>query len=87
MAKEMVTLKLKPKEATLPAVLRKLHLLSKDIDHDFGVVNIDPHKNLYAVLVEPAAARKAGKRPGVEGPFSNPRIEPFGPPEKGVEKE
>jgi len=81
MAKEMLTLQLRPGEATLSSVCRKLNLRSEDVDHEFGVVNIDPQKNLYAILVEPAAAQKASAEPGVAGPFSNPRIETFGPPE------
>jgi hypothetical protein len=87
MGKEMLTVKLKPNEATLPAVRRKLKLLPEDIDHDFGVVNIDPKQNLYAILVEPTAARRASKQDGIEGPFSNPKIETFGPPTRPQKKQ
>jgi hypothetical protein len=80
--KQMFTLKLKPKQANLAHVRRKLNLSAEEIDHDFGVVNIDPKQDLYAVLVEEKAAQKAGAQPEVQGPFSNPRIETFGPPKK-----
>ena len=78
MAKQMLTLKLSPKEATLSKVSKQLNLSSEEIDAEFGIVNIDPKRNLYAVLVEEEAARRVGRAPGVEGPFSNPKIEPFG---------
>ena len=83
MAKVMVTLRLEPEQATLPEVLRLLDLAPEEVDPGFGVVNISPAEHLYTILVEePAAARVAGA-PQVEGVFSNPRIEPFGPPEGG----
>jgi hypothetical protein len=57
-----------------------------DVDDKFGVVPIDPEKKLYAVQVKESsvAGRKAGSGEGYSGPYSNPRIAPFGPiqPEK-----
>jgi len=82
MAKQMLTLKLPPKEATLSKVSKRLNLSSEEIDLEFGVVNIDPKHNLYAILVEEEAARRVSRAPKVKGPFSNPKIEPFGPPKK-----
>ena len=79
MGKQMVTLKLNPKTATLSNVRRKLKLRARDVDPNFGVVSIDPKRDLYAVLVDDSVAHKAGEQPGVQGPFSNPTIEPFGP--------
>jgi hypothetical protein len=50
------------------------------VDKAFGVVSIDPARNLYAVQVrEDALQGKAKKTKDFEGPFANPRIEPFGP--------
>ena len=78
----MLTLKLDSNKATLPEVCRRLNISPVDVDQEFGVVNIDPQRDLYAILVEEAAAEKAGQQEGVAGPFSNPKIEPFGPPQK-----
>jgi len=80
MGKELLTLKLQPKEANVHHVVKKLKIPKEDIDLEFGVVNIDPKKGLYAILVEGKAARQAGKRREVKGPFSNPKIEAFGTP-------
>jgi hypothetical protein len=44
------------------------------------VVNIDPNEDLFTVLVDEQTAERAeGKAAG--GPYANPPIEPFGPPE------
>jgi hypothetical protein len=82
MPKQMLTLTLPPEEATLSQVRRRLNLSADEIDSEFGVVLIDPKRNLYTILVEEEAVHKVSGRPEVKGPFSNPRIEPFGPPRK-----
>ena len=80
--KQMMTIKLPPDEANLDEVRRRMNLGPEEIDNDFGVVSIDPKKNLYAVMVEEKASQKLSEQnpKGVKGPYSNPRIEPFGPP-------
>ena len=81
MAGVMVTLRLPPEQATLEEVRRLLGLSPEEVDPAFGVINISPAEHLYTILVdEEAAARIADAEP-VEGVYSNPRIEPFGPPE------
>ena len=82
MAKVMVTLRLDPEQASLDEVRRLLDLAADEVDPGFGVVNISPAEHLYTILVDPAAATRIGDAPQVEGVFSNPRIEPFGPPEE-----
>jgi len=77
----MLTLTLEPGEATLEAAARKLGLEERELDPDFGVVEIDPAAHRYTVLVDEGAAEQASRVPGVEGPYANPRIEPFGPPQ------
>lgn len=59
----------------------QLGVAPADIDPDYGMVLIDPDKKMYAVKV------RADRLPhGVEqekpyrGPFSDPKIEPFGGP-------
>ena len=76
----MLTLTLDPADASVPVVQRKLGLKPEDIDPEFGVVALDPAQHKYAVLVKEDAATQVAGRPDVEGPFANPRIEPFGPP-------
>jgi hypothetical protein len=80
MADVMLTVELDPAEATVDKAAERLGIERDRIDAEFGVVSIDPEQNLYTVLVDEQVAAQAAERPGVEGPFSNPRIEPFGPP-------
>jgi hypothetical protein len=80
MTMQMMTVKLPPDKATLAEVCRLLKLSPAEIDGSFGVVSIDPKQNLYAVMVEEKATQKLSRNKRATGPFSNPRIAPFGPP-------
>jgi hypothetical protein len=77
----MLTVTLDPADASLDQVRRALDLSADEVDDDFGVVEVDPKEHRYAVLVDEGAAARVPDAAGVEGPFSNPRIEPFGPPD------
>jgi hypothetical protein len=81
MPRVMVSLRLDPEQASLPEVRRLLGLAADEVDPAFGVVNISPAEHLYTILVEEQAAARVGDADQVEGVFSNPRIEPYGPPE------
>ena len=78
---QMLTVRLDPDRATLKEVQRRLGLSPDEIDDDFGVVNIDPEQNLYAIMVEEQTGARLSDDPDVKGPYANPRIEPFGPPQ------
>jgi hypothetical protein len=82
----MLTLELASSEATAAQVRRKLGLRPGELDASFGVVEIDPARHLYTVLVDEKAAERVAGLPGVEGPHANPPIEPFGPPESRAPK-
>lgn len=82
MPTRMVTLHLEPGEATLPRVIAKYGLGPHEVDPEFGVIELDAAQRLYAILVNEAVAAKLEGREDVQGAFSNPRIETFGPPRK-----
>ena len=82
--KVMLTIEAPDHPPTIAALRSRYRLRKGEIDEEFGVVEIDPQAHLYTVLVDPAAAAKIQPSAGwkVEGPFSNPKIEPFGPPKE-----
>ena len=81
MAKVMVTIRAPEGPPSLAAVRERYGLADGDLDERFGVVAVDPADHAYTVLVEQSAAARIQPGQGwdVEGPFANPRIEPFGP--------
>jgi hypothetical protein len=80
MPKRMVTLKLDPDRVSVDGVRKKLGLEPAQIDESFGVIDVSPGEHLYAVLVDEEVADAVDGKPGVEGSFSNPKIEPFDAP-------
>lgn len=80
MAKMLWTVRLDPTKTSLRDVLERYALKEGDLDAAYGVVPLAPEEGLFAVMVEADAV--AGKGAGAEGPFSNPRVETFGPPPK-----
>jgi hypothetical protein len=73
----LITVRL-PGGASLDAAMEKLGLSERDVDTSYGLVAIDPDHSLYGLRVTDEAAHRAHD---AEGPFSDPRIEPFGPPQ------
>ncbi|MEV0755925.1 hypothetical protein [Streptosporangium sp. NPDC050280] len=74
----LITVRLPP-DATLAQAMRHLKLPEDDVDTDYGLVLIDPDQGLYGLRVSEAAARRVDPKAG-GGPYSDPRIEPYGPP-------
>jgi hypothetical protein len=65
---------------TYEEAARQIGVSPDDIDHEFGIVALDPTLGLYSVRASVAAPPKQGPTPeGYVGPFSDPKIEPFGP--------
>lgn len=75
----MVTLHLDPGDATPAKVRAKFGLTKGDLDETFGVVSIDPQRQLFAILVSEKTASHLEGMPSVGSAFANPRIDTFGP--------
>ncbi len=58
-------------------------LQESDLDIEFGVLEVDPQEHLFTFMVEEEKAKQISENESwiVGGPFSNPKIEPFGPPQ------
>ena len=78
----MLTIRATGKRPTLELLRTRYGLTEDEIDSSFGIVEIDPEERLFTILVTESAATKVqgGSELDVEGPYSNPHIEPFGPP-------
>jgi len=73
---------------TLDQVRERFGLVGDDVDEEFGVVATDPDESLYALLVEESAVQRlrgegTEEAAALEGPYANPRIEPFDLQEPG----
>ena len=84
MSKVMFNVRWPEGHPTAEQVCQKYGLSPEDVDDQFGVIEVDPAEHVYTILVDEAAAARldpdrANGR--LEGPFSNPKIEPCGPPE------
>ena len=81
----MLTLRLPAGQATLDEARKRLGLSEHEVDPKFGLVPLDPTEGTYAVLVSAEAGARAAASAGdtgeVGGPYANPPIEPFGPPD------
>ncbi|WP_311922382.1 hypothetical protein [Microbispora sp. H10836] len=82
MAEVLITVRL-PAPATLEAAMRRLDLAEDEVDTAYGLVPVDPDRGLYVLRVTEDAGRRvgdsgAGAADG--GPYSDPPIEPYGPP-------
>jgi hypothetical protein len=77
----MVTVQLPVGETDLPSAQRRLGLADDEVDRQFGLVAIDPDHRLYTLLVTVEAAERIVGKGLASGPYANPRIEPFGPPQ------
>ncbi len=81
MAKVMVTITA-DQAPTLDELVERYSLTNDEIDADFGVIEVAA--GVFTCLVDEAVA---GRITGDDewdtaGPYSNPRIAPFGPPEE-----
>jgi hypothetical protein len=78
----LITVTLPPR-STIEDAQRRLGLADDEVDTAYGLVPVDPAHGTYALLVtEAAGARLQGApeaRGSYQGPFANPKIEPFGP--------
>jgi hypothetical protein len=89
MAKLMITLKFAGAAPTIDELQARYGLADDEIDKSFGIVEVDPEDALYTILVEETAISKIkpNQEINVKGPYSNPRISPFGPPEAAPPKD
>jgi hypothetical protein len=81
MSTVLMSLRAVSEAPTLEELKKRFGLENGEIDSEFGVVEVAPGE--FSFLVEEAAAEKCVSSGDweVRGPFSNPRIAPFGPPE------
>ena len=80
--KVLMTIVAPGKQPSLAEAAALLGVSAADLGEAFGVVPIDPGKGLYAVEID--ADKVPAQSPGApyRGPFSSPRIDPFGPRKK-----
>lgn len=74
------TVKLLAGEENLANAAQKLRVEPADLDPDFGLVPVAPAEGVYAVLVQ-GSASPAAADDDTDGPFANPSIATFRPPE------
>ena len=78
----MLTIRTKGERPTLDLLRARYGLTEEEIDTSFGIVAIDPEEDMFTILILERVASKvqSDSEWDVKGPYSNPQIEPFGPP-------
>ena len=74
----LMTVTLDQSKASIAAAAKSLGVPVESIDAEFGLVPIDPDRGLYSVKIPSAAVPGGTSGTEFRGPFSNPRIAPFG---------
>jgi len=80
----MMTVQWPGKAPTIDEIQQRFSLTNEEISKSFGVVEVDPDEHIYTFLVKENAVSKIQSRTDVKvkGPYSNPQIGPFGPPDE-----
>ncbi|HYT76763.1 MAG TPA: hypothetical protein VEL79_18555 [Vicinamibacterales bacterium] len=65
------------KPPTLEAAAVQLGVTPADLDTDYGIVLVDPRRQLYAVRVRIDRLPAASEREEYQGPFEDPAIGPL----------
>lgn len=83
MGKMMITLRSAHSVPTLGEIEQQFGLSSNEVDQQFGVVEVDDLTHDYTILVEENAVPRihSTEQWTVSGPYSNPSISTFGPPD------
>jgi hypothetical protein len=87
MGKVMIQMAFPKGKPSLAEAAQALGLDESELDRDFGVIETDPERRLFALRVEESAAPRAAEAirarasGDAEGLFSDPKIAPFGPPD------
>lgn len=76
-----MTIRGSDKAPTLEQSAQQLRVPVSALDSEFGVVLIDHRRKIYSVRVDAAQLPQSTGAESVSGPFSDPRIAPFGLPE------
>ncbi len=69
-------------QPTIEVIAKKLNVTVSAIDTKFGVILVDVEHHIYTVRVDKTQLPEGSEQPmGVSGPYSDPKIAPFGTPE------
>jgi hypothetical protein len=71
-----LTVELNPEDASLEQVSRRLHLDDREVDRDYGLVNISRRRNLYLLRVAPNAADRVAESDLVKHVHADIGVEP-----------
>jgi hypothetical protein len=68
----------KDEELNLDTLAAHLGVSVDSLDKEFGIVNVDLENKIFSYQIDEAVLDKLRKDSNYNGPYSNPKIEPFG---------
>lgn len=84
MAKLLMTIDLSEEQKpSVELIANEMKVSPSSIDEKYGIIQIDPENRTFAFLIDEDAIKKINPKDKekIHGPYSNPKIEPFGPDE------